>query len=267
MSRAGIKWTSNETTLALRLYLEITYTNISPNNPKVIQLAKFLQRSPKAVSAKLWNLAANDPTLSHLNRKFLSNGSSIDRTIWSVFSRDDVLDHDYVNDVAASIDHGELDAFAPQVLPKAPSPANLETEITIQTTIRISQYIFRIAVRHNCHDRCVLSRCTAERLIEAAHILPWSAFPELRLDVTNGLVLNRLIHSAFDSNILGIDANGMVHISEFLLKKSGTLSNYFSSLSGYKLDFSNKRLFRVAPNRDFLDQRFELYKKAQRNSK
>ncbi|KVX00447.1 HNH endonuclease [Shewanella frigidimarina] len=58
---------------------------------------------------------------------------------------------------------------------------------------------------------CIVTGCKIESLLEAAHILPHSENGSYNFD--NGLLLRSDIHNLFDSNLLSINSDGVLYIS------------------------------------------------------
>jgi putative restriction endonuclease len=82
---------------------------------------------------------------------------------------------------------------------------------------RLHQSTFREAVLAAYDSRCALTGLPEPRLLDAAHIVA-----DLDADfgqplVTNGLPLSKLHHAAFDANLIGIDPDYRIHISDALL--------------------------------------------------
>ena len=79
---------------------------------------------------------------------------------------------------------------------------------------RLHQAQFREAVIDAYRGRCSISGLAEPRLLDAAHII---ADPDEELGqpvVPNGLALSKIHHAAFDANLFGIDADGIIHILE-----------------------------------------------------
>lgn len=57
---SGQRWTYQETKMAFALYCLIPTTEIDKKNADVWRLAEGLQRTPRSVAMKLWNIAALD---------------------------------------------------------------------------------------------------------------------------------------------------------------------------------------------------------------
>jgi putative restriction endonuclease len=70
------------------------------------------------------------------------------------------------------------------------------------------------AYRH----RCAICTLRERELVQAAHIVP-DVEPAGIAAVVNGLALCAIHHLAFDRNLLGIDAEGVVHIADRLLRE------------------------------------------------
>jgi putative restriction endonuclease len=69
----------------------------------------------------------------------------------------------------------------------------------------VAQAIFKKAVRNVYSDACAFTGISFFESLEACHIVPWStATADQRLDVRNGLLLNRLHHSLFDNRYLTV---------------------------------------------------------------
>jgi len=55
--------------------------------------------------------------------------------------------------------------------------------------------------------RCPVSGVDHERLLDIAHVLPWSEYPDRRSDPENVLVLDGTHHAAFDASLFTLDAD------------------------------------------------------------
>ena len=81
---------------------------------------------------------------------------------------------------------------------------------------RLHQARFREAVMTAYGSRCAITGLPEPRLLDAAHIIG-----DLEDDgqpiVPNGLPLSKVHHAAFDANLIGIDADFRIHVSDALL--------------------------------------------------
>jgi putative restriction endonuclease len=126
---------------------------------------------------------------------------------------------------------------------------------------RLHQSTFREAVLAAYGGRCAITGLPEPRLIDAAHIV---SDREERLGqpvVPNGLPLSKMHHAAFDANLIGIDPDYRIHISEALLSiNDGPMFEH-----GVKaLDNALIRLpsrGRDYPSKDRLAERFEQFQR------
>lgn len=126
---------------------------------------------------------------------------------------------------------------------------------------RVHQMAFRRRVLNAYRDRCAVCRLTHRELLDAAHILP-DTHPKGDPVVPNGLALCKLHHAAFDSYILGVRPDLRVEIRvDILGEGDGPMLRH--GLQGFQgLSIEIPRVARLRPNRDFLAERYELFKKA-----
>jgi putative restriction endonuclease len=80
---------------------------------------------------------------------------------------------------------------------------------------RLHQQRFRQEVLRAYRRRCTICSLRESALVQAAHIVADPA-PEGHATVVNGLALCAIHHLAYDRNLLGIDPEGVVHITRRL---------------------------------------------------
>ena len=127
------------------------------------------------------------------------------------------------------------------------------------TKQRLHQAKFRLAVIDAYGGRCAITRMPAKQLLDASHIMPDSDEELGHPIVRNGLPLSKIHHAAYDANLIGIDADGVVHVSERLLSiHDGPFLEYgIKAMQDTKIllpDLENDR-----PDRERLARRFELF--------
>ncbi len=126
---------------------------------------------------------------------------------------------------------------------------------------RLHQDSFREAVITAYSGRCALSGLREHRLLDAAHII--SDKDELMGQpiVPNGLPLSKIHHAAFDANLIGIDPDFRVHVSESLLdQRDGPMLDALKQLHGGVLFLPTRD--EDQPDRDRLAMRSENFKAA-----
>ena len=85
MAKQNKNWSREEHILAFNLYCKILFGQIHTHNPKIIELAKVLGRTPGSVSLKLSNFARHDPELQARNIKGMQHGAKGEIEIWHEF--------------------------------------------------------------------------------------------------------------------------------------------------------------------------------------
>ncbi len=198
-------WTEDEVRHALVLYLNTDFGRLHKSNPDVINLARFLERTPSAVALKLVNLAALDTSIP---QKGMGNTSQTDRFVWAEFM---------------SVPDRIIEVFAQQSRQLPPLAGTPETsqsrgmaeeeinfdfegsEKQVLTTRRIGQDLFRKMILVSYRNRCALTGIEDKRLLNASHIVSWKDDPENRVNPTNGICLNVLHDRAFDRHLITFD--------------------------------------------------------------
>ncbi|MYC63580.1 MAG: hypothetical protein F4X16_12250 [Caldilineaceae bacterium SB0661_bin_34] len=122
---------------------------------------------------------------------------------------------------------------------------------------RVSKARFRIDVLEAYRETCTFSGLSQPQLVDAVSIVPGANGGNV--DVTEGLCMSRLHHAAFNVNLLGVDPDGRIHVSEQLdAREAGdSFSRQLTSLAGRRI--SMPRTPELHPNRDLLAVRFEQF--------
>lgn len=131
--------------------------------------------------------------------------------------------------------------------------------VTQQVSRRLHQEGFKVRVLRAYRDRCAV--CQLGHLLDAAHILA-DHHPKGEPVVRNGLALCKLHHAAFDQNILGIRPDLVIEIRKDVLKEldGPMLRHGLQGFQGEKIIIPPEK--KLKPNPDFLEERYELFKKA-----
>jgi putative restriction endonuclease len=127
--------------------------------------------------------------------------------------------------------------------------------------VRLHQPLFRTSVLHAYERRCAVCRLPFAELLDAAHIRSDSAGGSAT--VSNGLSLCKIHHGAFDSNIIGISPDYVVHVRESVLETfdGPTLQHSIKEMHGERLrQVPNSRVLK--PDKDLLAERFETFRRA-----
>lgn len=211
--RAAIRsnWTRPQTLAALHIYLQLPFGQLHSGQPKIKQLAEWIERTPGSVALKLVNLASLDPLIIASGRKGMSNASALDRKIWGELQAnwDEVATEAIVEYERLASRHGVI---ADADLLEAPFLQEGRTRsATVQ--VRVNQARFRRAVLASYNTTCCISGLRHENLVIASHIVPWSEDARNRLNPHNGLCLSALHDKAFDQGLITITPDLRVRVS------------------------------------------------------
>lgn len=142
------------------------------------------------------------------------------------------------------------------VLPEAPEERRYAFQMVKR---RVHQGQFRESMLTAYKGRCALSGIPERRLLDAAHIIP-DTDPELGQPViSNGLLLSKIHHAAFDGHLIGIDPDYGLHVSKRLLDQNdGPTLEALKQLGGRKLRLPKRK--QDYPDRERLAVRYEEFK-------
>ena len=153
-------------------------------------------------------------------------------------------------------------AFGMPIAATAPVRAPSEPERRYALRLvsqRLHQATFREAVLAAYAGRCAISRLPEPRLLDAAHIVA-DAHEEMGQPVVpNGLPLSKVHHAAFDANLIGIDADHRIHVSDqlFAMNDGPMLEQGIKAMRGKSILLADRVVDR--PDRDRLAARFEMF--------
>lgn len=91
-------------------------------------------------------------------------------------------------------------------------PDKSTSESLTEVTTRNYPSNFREVAISRFDGRGLISGIQDHRLLEVAHILSWSEYPDHRFDPGNILVLSQLHHAAFDSHLFTFDTDYRLHV-------------------------------------------------------
>ena len=124
---------------------------------------------------------------------------------------------------------------------------------------RLHQATFREAVLSAYGQRCAISGLPEPRLLDAAHIVADQDEDLGQPVVSNGLPLTKFHHAAFDANLIGVDPDFGIHVSNELLaiNDGPMLEHGLKAMAGRTLRLPTRTV--DYPDRDRLAARFELF--------
>ena len=128
---------------------------------------------------------------------------------------------------------------------------------------RLHQARFREAVLSAYDGRCAITNLPEPRLLDAAHIIGDTDEQFGQPVVPNGLPLSKVHHAAFDANLIGIDPNYRIHVSQRLLAVNDgpMLEQAIKEKAGQLIQLPKRTIDR--PDRDRLALRYERFLAAQ----
>ena len=247
-------WTREDLIIAFNLYCKIPFGQINHRNPRVIELAKILDRSPSSVAWKLSNFARLDPALRARGIRGASHGSKGETEVWEEFNGDwGVLAFESERLLAERTGHS-LEEFAGIDEAEMPREGK-EREKLVR--VRVNQHFFRSAVLAAYEYRCCVTGIAVPALLSASHISPWSSDPRNRMNPRNGLCLNSLHHRAFDFGLITITPRFRLRVSSSILKnkKDVAIQTFFAQYDDALIRLPT----RFAPDPKLLKRHNELF--------
>jgi putative restriction endonuclease len=149
-------------------------------------------------------------------------------------------------------------------MPKAQGIAFPKSEIERRYRLaevkqRIHQAEFREAVLDAYGSRCAITGLPVRDLLDASHIVPDGDEDWGQPVIPNGLPLTKVHHAAYDAKLIGIDADGLVHVSGRLMADCSDpdLGKVLATMKGLRI--RSPKLEEDRPDRDRLAVRFEKY--------
>ncbi len=238
-------WSREELIIAFNLYCKIPFGKIHNRNPEIISLSKLLGRTPSALSWKLANFSRLDPTLQKRNISGATHGSKEEIGVWHEFSADWERLAFESEKLLAKITGKDLDETFKDV-EQIREGKERETKVRI----RVNQNFFRATVLAAYSNKCCVTSLDVVELLNASHIIPWSADIPNRVNPQNGLCLNAIHDRAFDRGLITITPDYYIKISSKIKPKS---ANNASKI--FLLDYDGAKISlpsRFKPNPDFL---------------
>lgn len=226
------------------MYCTIPFGTIHNRNPRIINLAAKLGRTPSAVSWKLANFSRLDPKLRERGIEGASHGSKLEIEIWEEF---------YAN--------GEELIFQSETLLADLGAASkdfvdLELDSGIQGTerervvrTRVNQDFFRRSILAIYNNKCCITNIGNPELLHASHIVPWSVDNLNRVNPRNGLCLNALHDKAFDRGLMTVTPDYIVKVSPLIEKDNELREEWFERYDGRQISLPTS----FSPDREFLD--------------
>ena len=227
--------------VALNVYHKLRFGQLHARQPVIVQVAEKLGRSANSVAMKLSNFASLDPSLKLRGIKGLTGASTLDRTVWDEFQADlsesVPASEEVIRNIFGAQEDEVLEVVPQEGLRKGIFRPPSETMRVASVKLRRGQEYFRDVVLNNFGGRCGVTTLAVRELLVSSHILPWSDYPEQRLNLRNGLCLSRLHDAAFDTGLIAFDDALRLMLSPRLQKElsNRSVEENFGHFSGLPL--------------------------------
>jgi putative restriction endonuclease len=259
----GKRWNRDQLLVVLNLYHKLPFGKISSRQPVIIDLASRMGRTPSSVSMKLGNLASFDPVLQLRGIVGLPGASNLDREVWDEFHAAPAefipLSQERFDALFVDADTETTEVIPGTGIRRVARPPGGETETVRPTKQRRGQSYFRDAVLNNYDNRCAVTGLPVRELLIASHILPWSGHEAERLNVRNGIALNRLHDAAFDQGLIAFDEDLRLMLSSHLKSRltHDSVKSSFETFEGMPLDLPADG---IPPTTEFLAKHRQRFK-------
>ncbi|WP_254768424.1 HNH endonuclease [Salinilacihabitans rarus] len=101
---------------------------------------------------------------------------------------------------------------------------------------------FRAAVLSRHDRRCPVSGVDHPGLLDVAHVLSWSDYPEYRADLSNVLALSKTHHAAFDRELFTIDQDYRLRVNPEFETESDVLQRTIIDREGERISIQEESL-------------------------
>ncbi len=108
-----------------------------------------------------------------------------------------------------------VEAWADSTIPEESVVSDPMVAGTYETIVeaRAIDPEFRATALYQFNHTCAVCDVDHPALLDVAHILPWSDYPEYRADLHNVLPLSKIHHAAFDRKLFTIDAEFQLQVN------------------------------------------------------
>ena len=227
-------WTLEQLRIACGFYFTLPFGRMHKTNPEIIALSRLLDRTPGSLAMKLTQFASLDPEHQARGVGGLPNTSHGDRQVWAEFQ----------------VNWSESIASSQVARHELEQPSSKPTEDIRLTKVRLEQSAFRTIVLAAYRNQCCLTGNPISQLLVASHILPWSVFPDHRLDPRNGLCLSAEFDKAFDRHLIAFDNQLQLLLSPQISREASNpyVAHHLLARKGATLQLPE----RFAPSSEFL---------------
>lgn len=242
-------WTRDELLVALKIYCELGFGQFHQHQPRIIEVAAYLRRTPSSLAMKLCNFSSLDPAMMG---KGLKGASKADAAIMQEFLHNTeqvILESEKAyNDFTTQ--KNSTGFIEPSVDFNYNFENIMQTEKISEVKTRTIQQFFRTAVISSYHFKCAVCELGLQELLTASHIIPWSKNEKFRTDPANGISLCALHDRAFDRGFITFGEDYTIILSGRLTSaKSLPIEHMFLRFAKRPMNLP----FRFLPNKEYIE--------------
>ena len=207
---------------------------------------------------KLGNFGSFDPELKNKNIYGLKNSSKLDKEIWDKYYNN--LENLAIDSEQILADYNNVSIEKMLNLNIYGNIEGKEKEVIIKQ--RAGQSFFHQTILGIYDYKCCISGLSQSCFLEACHISGWSKDIGNRLNPTNGICLNLLLHKAFDKYIISITPDYKLVVNTYKLiaqtkLEKNTIENLFLIHNNKEINLPDK----FKPNRNFLEEHYDKFRR------
>ncbi|WP_435159148.1 HNH endonuclease [Haladaptatus sp. DFWS20] len=113
-------------------------------------------------------------------------------------------------------------------------------ETTTLARVVVPEFRATVIARHG--RTCPVSGVDHPALLDVAHVLPWSEYPEYRADLANVLPLSKTHHAAFDRELFTIDREYRLRVNPSFETESELLQRTILDRAGERISVPDESL-------------------------
>jgi len=123
-------------------------------------------------------------------------------------------------------------------------------DVVRSVSVRLNQNVFRKMILKIYNQSCCITGLNIPEVNRASHIIPWAADASKRLDPRNGLCLSATYDAAFDRNLISLDDDYRMIVSNDIKEhySNESVTEYFLSKEGMEIMLPAK----YKPGKDYL---------------
>jgi len=210
-------------------------------------LLEIMCRRNVGLRSLLYNLSPGQMTIDEINRQQLETHPELgwdpantdmakQRANW-LRSLGLVKKEDYayrLTDDGHEFTESAVEQWADASTPSVADDTGTMTAGTYETTVsaRSVDPEFRATVLNRYESTCPVSGVDYSGLLDVAHILSWSEYPDHRADLANVVPLSKLHHAAFDRELFTIDDEYRLRVSPSFETQSTVLQETIVDRAG-----------------------------------